>query len=52
MSIFQLWYAVAEHVFLGATCVEILELFSIVATSWTVITIFMIPYYVIRRLTR
>ena len=52
MSIYQLWFAIAQHVFNGVTCVENLELFAIVATCWTVITVAMIPYYVIRRLTK
>lgn len=52
MSIYQLWYTIAQHVFDGVTCVAILELFSVVATSWTVIMVAMIPYYVTRRLTR
>lgn len=52
MSIYQLWYAIAEHVFNGVTCVAVLELFAVIATSWTVIMCAMIPYYVVRRLTR
>lgn len=52
MSIYQLWYAIAEHVFTGVTEVAVLELFSVIATFWTVIMVALSPYFVIRKWTR
>lgn len=48
MSIYQLWYAIAEYWFKGVTCTEALELVSMIATCWTFIGFFMIPLKFIR----
>ena len=48
MSIYQLWYAIAEHFFNGVTCTETLELFSIIATTWTVLGFAMLPLKLMR----
>lgn len=48
MSLYQLWLAIAQHWFNGVTCVETLELFAIIMTTWTVIGFAMIPLRFIR----
>lgn len=52
MSLYQCWYNIALHFFNGVTEPAVIELFSIIFTSWTVIMIALAPYFIIRRLTR
>ena len=43
MSIYQLWYELGLHWFNGVTSNTVIELFSVIMTSWTMIGFCTIP---------
>ena len=52
MSLYQCWFAVCEHVFLGVSEIAVVELMACILTAWTVIMAALSPYFIIRRLTK
>lgn len=47
MSIYELWYAIAQHWFSGVTCVEVIELYALTMTNATMVGFVLLPYRLI-----
>ena len=52
MSMYQAWFTFCGHIFLGCPYEEVVSLMACIFTSWTIIMIALVPYFIARRLTR